>query len=448
MLKTKKRRLSNTQLIALSFLGVILLGAILLCLPIASRSGEWTSFLDACFTATSATCVTGLIVFDTFTHWSLFGQIVIITMIQIGGLGLMTIMASLALFMKRHINLQERRLLLQSSGNLQYGDLSRMLKRILLGTLLFEGIGAILLAIRFCPRMGMGEGIYNAIFHSVSAFCNAGFDLMGKYQPFSSLTAYVDDPLVSLTICALIIIGGIGFLVWDDMRRNGIHLKRYSLHSKIVLFTTVILVVGGWVAFFFFEQNHALAGMPFGEQVLASFFQSVTPRTAGFNTIDQTALSNPGSILTVILMLVGGSPGSTAGGIKTMTIAIALLAVISIAKNRKDTTVFRRRIDEQQVKQALAILAIYTLLFLVATTAICAWEPAKSLKSVVFEVASAVATVGLSLDGSGSFQPASQVVLILLMYIGRLGGLSLVLMLAEKREAVPLERPEEKILIG
>lgn len=447
-MKAKKRKLSNTQLIALSFLGVILLGAALLCLPISSANGEWTPFLDACFTATSATCVTGLIVFDTCTYWSLFGQLVILCMIQIGGLGLMTVMASLALFMKRRINLQERRLLLQSSGNLQYGDLSRMLKQILLGTLLFEGVGAVLLAIRFCPQMGMAEGIYNAVFHAVSAFCNAGFDLMGKYQPFSSLTAYVGDPLVSITVCALIIIGGIGFLVWDDIRRNGIHLKRYSLHSKIVLVTTCILVVGGWIAFFLFEQDHALKGLPLGEQVLAAFFQSVTTRTAGFNTIDQQALSNPGSILTVMLMLIGGSPGSTAGGIKTMTVAVALLAVFSIAKNRRDTTVFRRRIDEQQVKQALAILAIYTLLFLVATTAISVWEPAKGLKSIVYEVSSAVATVGLSLDGSGSFLPASKIVLILLMFIGRIGGLSLVLMLAEKRETAPLERPEEKILIG
>lgn len=447
-MKQNKRRLSNTQLIALSFLGVILLGATLLCLPIASKSGEWTNFLDASFTATSATCVTGLVVFDTFSKWTLFGQIVILTMIQIGGLGLMTLMASLALFLKRRINLQERRLLLQSSGNLQYGDLSRMLKRILLGTLLFEGIGAILLAIRFCPKMGVWEGVYNAVFHSVSAFCNAGFDLMGKYKAFSSLTAFVGDPLVSLTVCALIIIGGIGFLVWDDVYRNGLRLKKYSLHSKIVLLATAILVIGGWVTFFITEQNHALKGMSLSEQVLGSLFQSVTTRTAGFNTIDQTALSNPGSIVTVIFMLIGGSPGSTAGGIKTMTVAIALLAVFSIAKNRKDTTAFRRRIDAQQVKQALAILVIYTLLFIGATTLICVFEPAKSLKSVVYEVSSAVATVGLSLDGSGSFCAISKAVLMLMMYVGRIGGLSLVLMLAEKREQAPLERPEEKILIG
>lgn len=447
-MQTKKRQVSNTQVIALSFAGIILLGAVLLCLPVSSANGTWTGFLPACFTATSATCVTGLAVVDTFSHWSLFGQIVILCMIQIGGLGLMTLMASFALLLRRRINLQERRLLLQSSGNLQYGDLSRVLKRILMGTMLIEGLGAVLLSIRFCPKMGWGEGIYNAVFHSISAFCNAGFDLMGKEQPFSSLTAYVHDPLVVFTVCALIIIGGIGFLVWDDVLRNGVHLKRYSLHSKIVLSFTAILLVGGWIAFFFSERAYAMADMTIGERLLASFFQSVTPRTAGFATIDQNALSNAGSILTVILMLVGGSPGSTAGGIKTMTVAVALLAILSIAKNRKDTTAFRRRIHEQQVKQALAILAIYTLLFLAASTVICTIEPAKALKSVVFEVASAVATVGLSLDGSGTFHPVSQVILVLLMYVGRIGGLSLVMMLAEKREATPLERPEEKILIG
>lgn len=447
-MRKKKRQISNTQLISLSFAGIILLGALLLCLPISSKSGEWTGFLPACFTATSATCVTGLAVFDTFTHWSLFGQIVILCMIQIGGLGLMTLMASLALLLRRRINLQERRLLLQSSGNLEYGDLSRVLKRILLGTAVIEGTGAAILAVRFCPQMGWGQGIYNAVFHSVSAFCNAGFDLMGKGKPFSSLTAYTNDPLVTLTVCGLIILGGIGFIVWDDILRNGVHFRRYSLHSKIVLTATAVLLVGGWVIFFLTERDHAMAGMSIGERLLASFFQSVTTRTAGFNTVDQNALSNSGSIVTVILMLIGGSPGSTAGGIKTMTVAVALLAVFSIAKNRKDTTAFRRRIDEQQVKQALAILAIYTLLFLAATTVICVVEPAKALKSVVFEVASAVATVGLSLDGSGSFLPVSQVILALLMYIGRIGGLSLVLMLAEKRETAPLERPEEKILIG
>ncbi len=444
---TPKKRLSNTALIAVSFLCIILIGAMLLMLPVASRAGTWTPFLDALFTATSATCVTGLIVVDTCVHWSVFGQLVIITMIQIGGLGLMTLMASLALLARQRIGLKGRQLLLQSSGNLQYGDLTKVLKHILLGTLLFEGIGAILLSFRFCPQMGFVRGVYNAVFHAVSAFCNAGFDLMGKYQPFGSMTGFADDPFVMLTLSALIIIGGIGFIVWEDIRNNGVHIKRYCVHSKIVLATTAVLLLGGAVLFFITEQKHALAGLPVGKQILAAFFQSVTTRTAGFDAIGQAELSNAGSIGTVVLMLIGGSPGSTAGGMKTMTVALCVLTVIAIAKNRKDTTAFRRRIDEQQVRQALGILAIYTTLLLVAVTLMSMWEP-KGLKSIVFEAASAVATVGLSYDGSVTFLPASQVILILLMYIGRIGGLSLVLMLAEKKEAAPLDRPTEKILVG
>jgi len=442
-----KWQLSNTARIALSFLGVILTGALLLTLPVSSRAGEWTPFLDALFTATSASCVTGLIVVDTCVHWSVFGQLVIITMIQIGGLGLMTVMASLALLAKQRIGLKGRQLLLQSSGNLQYGDLTRVLKHILIGTVTVEGAGAVLLAIRFCPQMGFVRGVYNAVFHAVSAFCNAGFDLMGKYKPFGSVTGFADDPLVILTLAALIIIGGIGFIVWEDVLKHGVHLKRYCVHSKIVLVTTAVLLFGGMALFFITEQHHALKGLPLGKQLLAAFFQSVTTRTAGFDAIGQTELSNAGSIGTVVLMLIGGSPGSTAGGIKTMTIAITVLTVIAIAKNRKDTTAFRRRIDEQQVRQALGILAIYVTLLLAAVMLMSTWEP-KGLKPIVFEAASAIATVGLSYDGSATFTPVSQGILIALMYIGRIGGLSLVLMLAEKKEAAPLDRPTEKILVG
>ncbi len=442
-----KKRISNTALIALSFLCIIVTGAVLLTLPIASRAGTWTPFLDALFTATSATCVTGLIVVDTCVHWSLFGQLVIITMIQIGGLGLMTLMASLALLMKQRIGLKGRQLVLQSSGNLQYGDLTKVLKHILVGTVIVETVGAVLLAVRFCPQMGFVRGVYNAVFHAVSAFCNAGFDLMGKYQPFGSIACYADDPLVMLTLAALIIIGGIGFIVWEDILKHGIHVKRYCLHSKIVLTTTAVLLIGGTVLFLVTEYNAALAGKPFGEQLLGAFFQSTTTRTAGFDAIGQSRLSKAGGIVSVVLMLIGGSPGSTAGGIKTMTIAVAVLTVAAIGKNRKDTVAFRRRIGEEQVRQALGILAIYTALLLGAVTLLSMWEP-KGLTAIVFETASAIATVGLSFDGSATFLPASQVILILLMYIGRIGGLSLVLMLAEKQPSAPLDRPQEKILIG
>ncbi len=442
-----RKRISNTALIAFSFLCIILIGAALLTLPVASRAGTWTSFFDALFTATSATCVTGLIVVDTCVHWSVFGQLVILTMIQIGGLGLMTVMASLALLMKQRIGLKGRQLLLQSSGNLQYGDLTKILKHILLGTVMFEGAGAVLLSFRFCPQMGFVRGVYNAVFHAVSAFCNAGFDLMGKYQPFGSMMGYAKDPLVMLTLASLIIIGGIGFIVWEDVLTNGIHLKRYCLHSKIVLATTAALLFGGAALFFITEKNGALAELPLGKQLLVAFFQSTTTRTAGFDAIGQAQLSNAGSIVSVVLMLIGGSPGSTAGGMKTMTVAVTVLTVAAIAKNRKDTVAFRRRVGQEQVRQALGILAIYATIFLSAVTLMSMWEP-KGLTPIVFEAASAIATVGLSFDGSATFLPASQVVLMLLMYVGRIGGLSLVLMLAEKQPSAPLDRPQEKILIG
>lgn len=442
-----KKRISNTALIALSFLGIILLGAVVLTLPAASRAGTWTPFLDALFTATSATCVTGLIVVDTCVHWSVFGQLVILAMIQIGGLGLMTMMASLALLMKRRIGLKGRQLVLQSSGNLQYGDLTNVLKHILVGTALVESVGAVLLALRFCPQMGFVRGVYNAVFHSISAFCNAGFDLMGKYQPFGSIAGYANDPLVMLTLSALIIIGGIGFIVWEDVLNHGVHIQKYCLHSKIVLTVTAGLLLGGTALFLVTEQQAALAQLPWTQQLLGAFFQSVTTRTAGFDAIGQTSLSHAGRIVTVVLMLIGGSPGSTAGGMKTMTVAVAVLTVSAIAKNRKDTVAFRRRIAEEQVRQALAILAIYTTLLLGAVTVMSMWEP-KGLTSIAFEAASAIATVGLSFDGSATFMPLSQGILIVLMYIGRIGGLSLVLMLAEKQPSAPLDRPQEKILIG
>ncbi len=270
---------------------------------------------------------------------------------------------------------------------------------------------------------------------------------MGKYQPFGSIAGYANDPLVMLTLSALIIIGGIGFIVWEDVLTHGVRIGKYCLHSKIVLTTTAVLLFGGAAVFLITEQKAALAELPFGKQLLAAFFQSVTTRTAGFDAIGQTSLSHAGRLVTVVLMLIGGSPGSTAGGIKTMTIAVAVLTVSAIAKNRKDTVAFRRRIGEEQVRQALGILAIYTALLLGAVTAMSIWEP-KGLTAIVFEAASAIATVGLSFDGSASFLPVSQGILILLMYIGRIGGLSLVLMLAEKQPSAPLERPQEKILIG
>lgn len=443
----KLKRLSSAQIIALGFITVIIAGAFLLMLPASSKNGEWTPPLDAIFTATSATCVTGLIVFDTFTHWSIFGQIVILTLIQIGGLGFLTVIAMFSFFARRKIQLHERKLLMQSAGTMHLGGITTLIRKILIGTAIFEASGAILLAIRFCPQYGFGKGLYNAVFHSISAFCNAGFDLMGKNEQFSSLVSYDDDPLVCLTISALIIIGGIGFLVWSDIAKNRFRFRDYSLHSKIVLTSTFLFIVLGWVFFFFTEKNASMSGMSLGSRMLNSFFQSVTTRTAGFNTIDQTALSDSGLAATMILMLVGGSPGSTAGGIKTTTVAAIILSTIASVKNHSGVTAFKKRIDDRIIRQACAIITIYAGAAFIASVVIAATEPV-GLPGAMYEVVSAIGTVGLSRGVIPSFGIASKMILAALMYAGRIGGLSFALVFFENRQPVELTRPTEKIIVG
>jgi trk system potassium uptake protein TrkH len=325
-------KISPTRIIAMSFILVILTGTLLLCLPVSSRSGQWTTPLDALFTSTSATCVTGLIIADTYTNWSIFGQLVILTMIQIGGIGLMTIISMIFIMMKKKLNMQERMLLMQAAGNVQVGGMVRLVKRILAGTAILESIGALFLAIRFVPQMGWGQGLYYAIFHSVSAFCNAGFDLMGKYERYSSFTAYQDDWLVGMTLALLIIIGGIGFLVWEDVLKNKLHFSKYSLHAKLILITTGILLILGTAGYFFFESGYTMKGDGIPERIIKSFFASATMRTAGFNTIDYSQMSPSSVLLSNALMMIGGSPGSTAGGIKTTTLAVIFISMVTTAR--------------------------------------------------------------------------------------------------------------------
>lgn len=443
----KKLKLSYTQIIALGTLVVILFGSILLSLPIASRSGEATPFLNSFFTAASATCVTGLVVYDTYTHWSIFGQIVILSLIQIGGLGFMTIVTLFSMFLRRKIGLRERRLLMESANTMRIGGIVLLIKKISIGTLIFEGIGTILLAIRFCPEMGLKVGIYNALFHSVSAFCNAGFDIMGKYGQFTSLTRYSSDIIVNLTIMILIIIGGIGFLVWDDIANNRFCFRKYQLHTKIVLTTTVILIICGALLFYILEMNGIFYKKSITEIILGCLFQSVTPRTAGFNTINISNLSESGTFLTIILMIIGGSPGSTAGGIKTTTLVVLIIASISSAKHIQDLTIFKKRLEDNALKRASSITVIYMFTALVSTIVICATQTF-SLKEVLFEVFSAAGTVGLSLGITPHLSNLSKLIIIFLMYGGKVGSLSMALVLAEKREIVPLSRPVEKIIIG
>ena len=409
-----KFRLSPPRLIALGFFLAILLGAGLLCLPFASK-GAPVSFIDAFFTATSATCVTGLVVRDTFTTWTGFGQCVILLLIQLGGLGLMTVITLFSYALGKHLGLYSRKVLMQSAGNLSLSGVGSLIRKIVPFSFVIEGAGAVLLAIRFVPEFGWGRGIWYAVFHGVSAFCNAGFDLMGLKAPFSSMTDYVHDPLVSLTLCGLIIVGGLGFLVWRDLKQNGLHWNKYQLHTKLVIVTNLILFMGGTVLFLIFEWNASMAEMSFGEKVLASFFQAVTPRTAGFNTIDLNSLSESGNLLTNILMLIGGSPGSTAGGIKTTTVAVLFLSTWASARGKYRVNAFRYSIDRDTIRQACSIVVIYLSLTFLSIMLLCATEGVSG-KVASLEVCSAVATVGLSLGLTPTLSVAGKLLLILLMY--------------------------------
>lgn len=335
-----KFKLTYAQLSAITFFTIILIGAGLLSLPIASRSGEFTPFINSLFTATSAVCVTGLVVYDTYSYFSVFGQSVILMLIQIGGLGFMIIATMFLLMLRKKIGVKERDFLRESVNSIHIGGIVRLAKHILLGTFLLEGMGAIILSIKFSSEMGIASGILNGIFHSISAFCNAGFDLMGRYEQYSSLTRYSGDTAVNLTIMALIVIGGIGFLVWEDVYKNKLAFKKYQLHSKIVLYTTFLLILCSAIIFYIIEKNNLLADMNMKERVLSSLFQAITPRTAGFNTIDTASLLESSKLFTMFLMIIGGSSGSTAGGIKTTTFVITILTVISSVRNSADLNIF------------------------------------------------------------------------------------------------------------
>ncbi len=441
----KKCRLSDIQIIALSFAAVILVGAALLTLPSSSADGTWSNPLDCLFTATSATCVTGLVVYDTPTHWSLMGQIVIISLIQVGGIGFMTLLTMVSFFLHHKVNMHQRRLLMQSTGALKNSGIMASFRQILLGTLVIEAVGAALLAIRFYPVYGK-IGIWYSVFHSISAFCNAGFDLVGTAAA-PSIIGYVGDPLVSGTLMFLIIMGGLGFLVWNDLLVSGFRPRKMTLHTKLVLLMTSVLLIGGTVILYVTDRNAAFAGLSEGDKWLAAAFQSVTTRTAGFASVDQATLSNSGSLISMILMFIGGSPGSTAGGVKTTTALVLLLSTVCLAQNKENVVVFRRRIENRLIRQAGAVIFLYMLGVLSATTFICLFEPAP-LREVLYEVVSAIATVGLSMNLSPTLCAASKLILILLMYAGRLGGLSLFLALSKDNKNVPLERPTEKILLG
>lgn len=443
----KRRKMTSAKFLALGYIVVILIGAFLLCLPISSVNREWAPFVKSLFTATSATCVTGLTVYDTFTHFSLFGQIVILFLIQIGGIGFMTVITMFSMFLRRKIGLYERKILMDSEGMGRISGVMLMIKRILIYTLIFELAGAVLLSIRFVGDFGWGRGIYFGIFHSVSAFCNAGFDLMGARSEFSSLTAYVGDPLVCLTVMFLIVVGGLGFIVWGDIFDCRFRFKKFMLHTKIVLIATAVLILPSAVAFFFTEANASMAGKGVGTRILASLFMAITPRTAGFSTVDMAAVSEGGSLLTVILMFIGGNTGSTAGGVKVTTVMVAVLGVIAMAKKDTDAVVTKKRIGASLILQAFSIIFIY-IVFIFSAMLLMSFVEPYALKDLLMECTSAIATVGLSTGITPNLTAFSQILLILLMYVGRVGVFTSLMALAAKKQKPPVQRPDGKILIG
>ncbi len=445
--KQPKARKSTTRLIAFGFAMIILTGTLLLTLPFANKSGHG-NMLNSLFTATSATCVTGLVVADTYQNWTTFGQLVILCMIQVGGLGFMTIGAYISVILKKRIGLQEREQLQESVNTLEIAGVVRLVKKIVQGALCIELLGAVLLSFRFIPRFGVVKGIYYSLFHAVSAFCNGGFDLMGTEEAYSSLVAYEGDILVNLVIVALILVGGIGFIVWDDVARNKWHFKRYLLHSKIVLTVTFLLTVIGTVLFLLTENNAAFAGMSPLEKVLGALFSAVTPRTAGFNSVDTAALSNSGKLITMVMMFIGGSPGSTAGGVKTTSVIVLLFYAGAMVLNKEDINLFGRRLTDEVVKKANAVVIINATLTIVATVIIMALQPLLNFEDVLFEVLSAIGTVGMTVGITRDLDIIARVILIVLMYCGRLGSLSFALVFAQKNTSAPMRQPQEKIIVG
>ena len=434
---------SSARIILFGFIIMIFVGASILSLPISSRSREFTPFIDALFTATSASCVTGLIVYDTATHWSVFGKIIIIAMIQCGGLGVVTMITVFTQVAGKKIGLRDRATLQSALSAPQIGGIVKLTSFIFKGTVIIEMIGAILMFPSFMKDFGVTKGIYYSIFHSISAFCNAGFDLMGGVSKFSSLTKYQSDIMINMSIMLLILIGGLGFLIWKDILNYKFGIKRYSTQTKIVLTMTSILVLFPSILFFFTE----FSGLDIKTRVLSSLFQAVTPRTAGFNTIDYTKFSDNGIAMTVILMLIGGGSGSTAGGIKMSTVFILAVTMCSILKQDKEVAVFKKRIEPDIIKNAVAVLFLDVALFIAGSMLISGIE-GFSLKETMFESASAVATVGLTLGITPSLGTVSKLLLICMMYIGRVGGITLIFAAVTPKNNGNARYPKDQVAVG
>ncbi len=438
---------SSIKIIPCIFVLIILTGALLLMLPVSQKQGG-TGFTDALFTATSATCVTGLIRFDTYTHWTVFGQLVILTMIQIGGIGFMTIAIWLMSLTSHKIGLNTRFIMQNSISAPSVGGMVRITRFILCGTFLIEGIGAFLLTFIFVPRFGLGRGIYFSIFHSISAFCNAGFDLMGIEEQYSSLTLMGSNVYLNLIIMSLIVIGGLGFFVWKDFLDARFRFKKFKLHTKLVVFVTAFLIVSGAVILFILEYHSPGEGnKSIGEQIINAFFQSVTVRTAGFNTVDLAAMEESSSFLMIVLMLIGGSPGSTAGGIKTTTFAVLMISILSVFKRKKTEEAFGRRMDEGIMRTSACVFMTYLILMSTFAMIISKIE-GLPMMTTLFESASAIGTVGLTMGITPEVGMVSKMLLIILMYVGRVGSITILMAFSSERRMIASKLPLEQVQIG
>lgn len=448
-MKNRPKSLSATKIIAIAFAAIIFLGACLLNLPAASRSGESSGFLTALFTATSATCVTGLVVQDTWLQWSGFGQCVILLLIQVGGLGFMSAATLLVFLLRKRIGLKQRLVMAQALSISDMDGIVRLQKTVLVGSFLVEGIGALILFAQFLPEYGLGNALRWSVFHSVSAFCNAGFDIFGVLQPDAGLILFQSDPVVLLTLCCLIVIGGLGFLVWQEVQQKR-SFRRLSVYARLVLLTTFALIVVGWIILCLLEWDNprTLGPMSVGDKLLNGLFQSVTLRTAGFASIDQAGLTEGGKAVSIVWMLIGGSSGSTAGGLKTVSFVVLILFMAARARGRESVCVFRRTIPQGQVLDAMTIgiilifLAIFGGIFISSTSDV-------SVTDGVFEAVSALATVGLTAGATRVMSVPAKLLIILYMYFGRVGVLTISLgFLAGNRAEERYRYAETKLLIG
>ncbi len=438
----KEKRLTPLRLLTASFLCNITVGTILLMLPVASRDGRSLGLLDALFTATSAGCVTGLAVVDTFNHFSTFGQVVILCLIQVGGLGFIAVSSLLLLVVGSRITLRERLLISESFSMLKVGGAVRLVRKVWIITMLCELLGAVSFATVFVPQFGWAQGLWFSVFHSVSAFCNAGFDLMGG----GSLTAYSSNITVNVTVMLLILVGGLGFIVWEDLISNRLRFKKLTLHSKVVLTGSTILLLGGGIVFYLSEQNGAFAELSQGDKIMAGFFQAVTTRTAGFNTVDLNSFTTSGTVLNMVFMLIGAAPGSTGGGMKVTTVAVIVLFLLSYFGNRAGVNAFGRRIPDRAVQRAFNAVTIYAVAIIIGTFVI--GLQGIGFELTLFEVISAVGTVGLSRGATAEYTELSKVMTILLMFAGRVGGLSVAIAVAERAPRVNIKNVEENIITG